>query len=67
MLARVGRHPFNIDQILMDRGAFVGILRQTAPQVFPVFTVTKGTWPRFGVLTATDYLLAASAIIRVDN
>jgi len=42
VLARVETYPFEIDQILMDRDAFVGeligILRQTAPPVFPVRT-----------------------------
>ena len=42
VLARVETYPFEIKQILMDRDAFVGeligILRQTAPPVFPVRT-----------------------------
>jgi hypothetical protein len=42
VLACVETYPFEIDQILMDRGAYVGeligILRETAPPVFPVKT-----------------------------
>lgn len=42
VLARVETYPFEITQILMDRDAFVGeligILRKTAPPVFPVRT-----------------------------
>jgi len=42
VLARVETYPFEIDHILMDRDAFVGeligVLRQTAPPVFPVRT-----------------------------
>ncbi|WP_425498664.1 ISH3 family transposase [Haloplanus salilacus] len=42
VLARVETYPFETDQILMDRDAFVGeligILRETAPPVFPVIT-----------------------------
>jgi len=42
VLARVETYPFEIDQILMDRDAYVGkligILRETAPPVFPVKT-----------------------------
>ncbi|MEF8979044.1 MAG: ISH3 family transposase [Haloarculaceae archaeon] len=42
VLARVETYPFEIEQILMDRDAFVGeligILRQTAPPIFPVRT-----------------------------
>ncbi len=42
VLARVETYPFETDQILMDRDAFVGeligVLRETAPPVFPVIT-----------------------------
>src|SRR6056297_1068910 len=42
VLARVETYPFEVTQILMDRDAFVGeligILRTTAPPVFPVRT-----------------------------
>ncbi len=42
MLARVKTYPFEVDQILMDRDAFmresIGVLRETAPPVFPVIT-----------------------------
>ena len=42
VLARVGLYPFEIDQILMDRAAYVGevidALRAVAPPVFPVKT-----------------------------
>jgi len=42
VLARVETYPFEVEQILMDRDAFVGeligILRQTAPPIFPVRT-----------------------------
>ena len=42
VLARVESYPFEIKRILMDRDAFVGeligVLRQTAPPVFPVRT-----------------------------
>ena len=42
VLARVETYPFEIERILMDRDAFVGeligVLRQTAPPVFPVRT-----------------------------
>jgi hypothetical protein len=42
VLARVETYPFTIERILMDRDAFVGeligVLRETAPPVFPVKT-----------------------------
>jgi len=42
VLARVELYPFGLDQILMDRAAYVGevigVLRATAPPVFPVKT-----------------------------
>jgi hypothetical protein len=42
VLARVELYPFEIDRILMDRAAFagelIGVLRETAPPVFPVKT-----------------------------
>jgi hypothetical protein len=42
VLARVEQYPFEIERILMDRAAYVGelvgILRETAPPVFPVKT-----------------------------
>lgn len=42
VLARVETYPFEIEQILMDRAAFagelIGVLRGTAPPVFPVKT-----------------------------
>ena len=42
VLARVETYSFETDQILMDRDAFVGeligVLRETAPPVFPVIT-----------------------------
>jgi hypothetical protein len=42
VLARVEQYPFEAEQILMDRAAYVGelisILRKTAPPVFPVKT-----------------------------
>jgi hypothetical protein len=42
VLARVETYPFEIEQILMDRAAFtgelIGVLRETAPPVFPVKT-----------------------------
>ncbi|WP_200532220.1 ISH3 family transposase [Halorubrum sp. LN27] len=42
VLARVETYPFETEQILMDRAAFagelIGVLRETAPPVFPVKT-----------------------------
>jgi hypothetical protein len=42
VLARVEQYPFEIEQLLMDRAAYVGeligVLRKTAPPVFPVKT-----------------------------
>ena len=42
LLARVETYPFEIDRILMDRDAYVGkligVLRESAPPVFPVKT-----------------------------
>ena len=42
VLARVQQYPFEIERILMDRAAYVGkligVLRETAPPVFPVKT-----------------------------
>jgi hypothetical protein len=42
VLARVDQYPFETEQILMDRAAYagelIGVLRETAPPVFPVRT-----------------------------
>lgn len=42
VLARVETYPFEIEQLLIDRAAFsgelIGVLRETAPPVFPVKT-----------------------------
>ena len=42
MLARVETYPFEVEHILIDRAAYVGeligVLRETAPPVFPIKT-----------------------------
>ena len=47
LLARVETYPFEIDRILMDRDAYVGkligVLRESAPPVFPVI-VPQGSF-----------------------
>ena len=56
VLARVETYPFEIERILMDRDAFVGeligVLRETAPPVFPVKT-RKDSLPKTLSVTAS--------------